>query len=158
MKKAFLLISIMLPIGMFAQGNHTNIQGQNVNYFNQIDETNNSLGNAFNKINDDVIQTNIAVQAVNPPVQSQQGSSAGNFFNSPNNDNQQIKKPYCKDCEAVKKAIAAAHASSGGSHSGKHFSIKNWYERVSYNANLKMKKIFARKYKAKTSYSVCFNW
>jgi hypothetical protein len=162
MKKVFALISLTLPFGMFAQGNF-NInpppQAQNVNYYNQIDETNNSLGNTQGKMNDDInpVQTNIAVQTANPPTQ--QGSQSGeNFSGTGQNDNVQNKKPYCKECEEVKKAIAAAHASSGSSHHKKSPSLKKWGERFSYNTNVKMKKLFARKYKAKTSYEICFLW
>ncbi len=160
MKKVFLLATIMIPLGIFAQENgnlNPQVQIQNVNYYNQIDDNNNSLGNVSNKINDDVTQTNIAVQQANPPAQ-QQGSSLGNIFSSSENENQQTKKPYCKDCEEVKKAIAAAHSSSESSHNKKSFSIRKWADKFSFNMNAKMKKMFARKYKAHTSFEVCFNW
>ncbi len=159
MKPLLLLSTLALPIGIFAQGNfHANPpaqQAQNINYYDQLDN-NNSLGNASNKINDDAIQTNIAVQQqANPPAQ--QGSSLGNIFGSVENDNQQAKKPYCKDCEEVKKAIAAAHSSSG-SHHRKAGGLKKWSKKFSYNTRVKMKKIFAHKYRPKTSYEVCFLW
>lgn len=159
------ITALTLPIGMFAQGPNTNIQNnppsqvqmQNINYYNQIDDNNNSLGNA-SIINDDEnpIQTNLGNdfhQQGNPPAQEQQQFSLGNIFGSNANDN----KP-CTDCDEVKKAIKISHASSGGSHHRKSFSVKKWGKKISYNTNLKMKKIFAKKYKAKTTFASCFNW
>ena len=166
MKKFFLLTTITLPLGIFAQGANTNInppthaqeeqQAQNINYYNKIDENNNSLGNASNGINNDInlIQTNIGnyQQQANPPAQQQ--SSLGNIFGLNDNDNTQ-GKVKCKDCEEVKQAIKASHAPSSGSY---HKKSKDWKKIFSGRMHMKMKKIFARKHKVKTSYSVCFNW
>ncbi|MBI4930923.1 MAG: hypothetical protein HY841_09190 [Bacteroidetes bacterium] len=157
-----LLTALALPIGIFAQGPNTNInpppQIQNVNYINLIDENNNSLGNASGKINDDInpIQTNIAIQQqANPPAQVQQQSS-GSIFGS--EDNNQSKTTGCNDCDAVKQAIKASHASSGGNYHKKSFGMKRWSRTFSGKMNMKMKKMFTKKYKAKTSYALCFNW
>ena len=77
MKNFFLVSAIILPLGIFAQVNNVNPQAQNINYYNQIDENNNSLGNSSGKINDDKnsIQTNIINQQANPPMQIQQQKS-----------------------------------------------------------------------------------
>ena len=155
------VIVTLSGVEAFAQGPNTNInpppQAQNVNYYNQIDN-NNSLGNAFNEINNDKnpIQTNIMIQQqANPPAQEQQGSAIGNIFSS--NENVPQEKP-CKDCDEVKQAIKASHASSGGSHHRKSFGMKKWSRVFSGKMHMKMKKVLAKKYKVKTSYALCFNW
>ena len=161
MKNFFLVSAMILPLGIFAQVNNVNPppQAQNVNYYDQLDN-NNSLGNASG-INNDInpIQTNIGnfQQQANPPAQVQQKKESGSIFGSEENDNSQ-NKVKCKDCEEVKKAIAAAHSSSGVSHHRKSFSVKQWSNRFSGRMNMKMKKMFAHEYKVKTSYAMCFNW
>ena len=163
MKNFFLVSAMILPLGIFAQVNHPEInpppQAQNVNYYDQLDN-NNSLGNASG-INNDInpIQTNIGnfQQQANPPMQIQQQKSSGSIFGSEENDNSQVNVK-CKDCDEVKKAIAAAHSSSGSNHRGKSFGIKQWSHQFAGRTNMKMKKMFAHKYKVKTSYAMCFNW
>ncbi|MBI3501513.1 MAG: hypothetical protein HY063_06945 [Bacteroidetes bacterium] len=151
MKNLFLISILVLPIGIFAQSNgngNQQIQMQNVNYYDQIDINNN-----------DAIQTNLGnfSQQANPPAQVQQQKSSGSIFGS--EENNETPKSYCKDCDAVHKALAAAHASSAsGTHHRKTSGFKKWCEKFSYNTSLKMKKMFARKYRAKTSYEICFNW
>jgi len=161
MKNFLIITTLTLPIGIFAQGPNTHIQinppaqAQNINYYDQIDN-NNSLGNASNVINNDInpIQTNIAIQQqVNIPAQSVP-QSGWNPFGSVENNND---KP-CTDCDEVKQAIKASHASSGSSYHKKSFSMKKKLRIFSGRMNMKMKKIFAKKYKAKTSYAICFNW
>ena len=163
MKKFFLLTTIALPLGIFAQVNNINpppqSQMQNVNYYDQLDN-NNSLGNASG-INNDInpIQTNIGnfQQQANPPAQVQQKKESGSIFGSEENDNSQVNVK-CKDCEEVKKAIAAAHSSSGASHHRKSFSMKQWSHQFAGRTNMKMKKVFAHHRKIKSNYEVCFNW
>ena len=164
MRKLFLLSAITFPTGVFAQGPNTNVnppaqasQMENVNYYNKIDENNFSLGNAPGDINDDAnpIQTNIAMQAATTPAQ-QEKESGSNFLNSEENDNSQ-GKVKCKDCEEVKKAIAAAHSSSG-THHRKSGGMKKWGKKFSYNTQTKMKRLFAKKYKVKTTFASCFSW
>ena len=144
-----LLSAIALPIGILAQGSTTNnnpqaqaIQLQNVNYFNKID------------INDDV-ETNLGNQDANPPPQVQQQRTNGSVFGS--EDNTPPKTTGCKDCDAVKKAITASHASSG-SHRGSSFSMKKWSKRFLAKTRIKMQRTFAHHKKIKSSYEVCFNW
>ena len=161
--KNFLIISALtLPIGIFAQGPNTNIQinpqaqSQNINYYDQINDNNNSLGNANAKINDAInpIQLNIGnfQQQANPPVQEQQQSS-GSFFGSNSNDN----KP-CDDCDEVKQAIKASKNYSSGMSYGKSFSMKKWTKKISGKADMKLRKMMAQKKKVKTSFDCCFNW
>ena len=153
-------VVMLSVVEAFAQGPNTNIQinpqaqSQNINYYDQINDNNNSLGNTSNIINDDInpIQTNLGNQQANPPAE-QQGISFGNIFGS----GEQQNKP-CTDCDEVKQAIKASHASSGSSYHRKPFSMKKWSRTFSGKMNLKMKKMFAKKYKAKTSYAICFNW
>jgi len=156
-------IATLSGVEGFAQGPNTNInpppQIQNVNYINLIDENNNSLGNASNKINDDVnlIQTNIAIQQqANPPVQVQQQQSSGSIFGS--EENNQSKTTGCKDCDAVKQALKASHISSGTGYQKKSLGIKQWSRTFSGRMYMKMKKTFAHHRKIRTSYEVCFNW
>ncbi len=155
MKNFLLLSAPTLPIGMFAQGPNTNnnpplqVQIQNINYYDQIND---------NNINNDInpIQTNLGnnfQQQANPPAQEEEQQSSGSFFGSNTNNN----KP-CDDCDEVKQAIKISHASSGGSHHRKSFSMKKWSRTFSGKMNLKMKKMFAKKYKTKTSFAACFNW
>ena len=163
MKTLLTITTFSLPLGIFAQGNHLEInpppQAQNINYYNQIDE-NNLLGNASG-INNDInpIQTNIGnfQQQANPPAQVQQKKESGSIFGSEENDNSQ-DKVKCKDCEEVKKAIAAAHSSSGANHHRKSFNIKQWSHQFAGRINMKMKKVFAHHRKIKSNYEVCFNW
>ena len=162
MKKFFLLATFILPFGVFAQTNNINpqVQMQNANYYNQIDDSNNSLGNASNEINKDAnpIQTNLGnFKQTNPPAQVQQQQSSESVFGLNEKDNNH-EKVYCKDCEAVKKALAAAHASSGASHRGKAFSMNQWSKKISGSMYMKMRKTFAHHKKVKTSYEICFNW
>lgn len=150
MKNLLIISALSFPLGIFAQGNgnaNPQVQMQNVNYYNLINNDEN--------INDKLIQTNIYVQQANPPAQEQQGSSLGNIFGS--NEDVQQEKP-CTDCDEVKKAIKLSYASSGGSYHRKSFSMKKWSRTFSGKMNMKMKKMFAKKYKVKTSYSLCFNW
>ena len=138
--------TLALPLGLFAQGNaNPQAQMQNVNFYVQ--------GNTVNSFNDNnQIQTNLSEQQENPPVQQQK--SSGNFFGSGDNSSDPA---YCKDCEAVKAALKAAHSTSGVRHA-RHRGIKTWGNKFSDRMNLKMKKVFGHKYKVKTTYSVCFNW
>ena len=141
-----LLSTLTLPFGLSAQGNaNPQVQMQNVNFYVQ--------GNTDNSINDNnQIQTNLIEQQENPPAQQQK--SSGNVFGSEDNSSDQAN---CKDCEAVKKALKAAHSSSGIHHS-KHRGIKTWGTKFSGRMNLKMKKVFAHRHKVRTSYETCFNW
>lgn len=165
MKKFLIISALTLPMGIFAQGNFQinppPQQAQTINYYNQIDDNNNSLENT-SSINDDEnpIQTNIAIQQKANPHAEQQGVSLGNFFSSSGNDGAQQNKP-CTDCDEVKQAIKASHAaaaSSGNSHHRKSLGMKKWGKKFSYNTNLKIKKMFAKKYKAKTTFASCFSW
>jgi hypothetical protein len=158
MKNLLLITALTLPLGVFAQGNtniNPQVQIQNVNYFNQI-EIHNDL---------DSIQTHTGNQQANPPVQDQQfaeadppsgGQSSGNVFSS--DENNKPKTTGCKDCDAVKQALKASQASSSGSQHKKYYSIKQWSKIVEGKMNLKMKKVFANRYRARTSYAICFNW
>lgn len=169
--KPLLLISILIfSIRTFGQftihanqfvmpnSNPSAQQAQNINYYNQVDDNNNSFGNA-SSINDgeNPVQTNISNQQKTNPAAEQQGISLGNFFGSDGNDDAQQNKP-CTDCDEVKQAIKASHVSSGEGYHKKSFSMRRWSKTFSGKVNMKMKKTFARKYKAKTSYALCFNW
>lgn len=136
MKNLLFITSLTLPIGTFAQ----NMQQQAVNYYDQINDNNN------------IIQMNNPGN-YNPPAQVQQQTTQGSFFGSENNN----EKP-CNDCDEIKQAIKASHASSGGSYHRKSFSMKKWSRTFSGKMHMKMKRAFAKKYKVKTSYSFCFNW
>jgi hypothetical protein len=143
MKSLLIIIALTLPLGVFAQGNIVNaqMQAQNVNYYDNINDDNNP------------IQTNIANQQANPPAQEQ---SSGNSFGS--EENNQTKTTGCKDCDAVKKALAAAHASSGARHHQRSFGMKRWAKTFAGRMDMKMKKVFAHRKKIRTSYEFCFNW
>ena len=146
MKTILLLSTLTLPLGLSAQGNaNPQAQIQNVNFYVQ--------GNTDNSLNDNnPIQTNLDYQQENPQVQQQK--SFGNFFGSEDNSSDPA---YCKDCEAVKAALKAAHSTSGVRHA-RHRGIKTWGNKFSGRMNLKMKKMFARTHKVRTSYETCFNW
>lgn len=138
MKKVIVITVLTLPIAIFAQGQNKNVQlnsqmqAHSVNYFIQVN-------------NDD------ATQQKNPSSSQQAGWS---IFGTENNKN----KP-CSDCEEVNTAIKAAKTkpASSGKSNYKKSSGKKWGKRFAYNFNLKAKKMFSRKYKAKTTYSACFN-
>lgn len=159
-----LLVSLSLPVRIFAQGNgnaNPQMQIQNLNYYDQIDN-NNSLGNNSNKKNDDInpIQTNLGNLQANPSAQEQQQKSQESVFGSETNDNVQ-EKTKCKDCDAVHKAMkAAAHSSSAPSTRGhgKTFSFNGWLKKISGRMDIKIKKIFSHQRKFKTNYEVCYNW
>jgi len=165
MKKFFLLSAIALPIGLFAQGPNNNPpqqvqQIQTINYINQTIENNNPDESFANKINNDKnpLQINILnSQQANPPAQVQQQQSSGSFFGSDENETNKVKTTGCKDCDAVKKALAASHASSGGHH-GKSFNLQQWSKTISGKIYMKTRKTFARHKKIKTSYEICFHW
>ena len=153
MKNFLIITALTLPIGIFAQGPNTNnnppaqVQTQNINFF---------LINNDDNINDNkAIQTNPGnfQQQVKIPAQGVP-QSGWNPFGSVENNND---KP-CNDCDEVKQAINASHASSGGSYNRKSFSMKKWSKTFSGKMKMKMKKTFAKKYKVKTTYSLCFNW
>ncbi len=151
MKNVLLITALTLPIGIFAQGPNVNInlpvqsQMQNTNYFNQIDINNDN----------NPIQTNLGNQQMNPSAQVKQ-QSTGNIFGS--EENNKSKTTECKDCDAVKKALKASYASSSGTRHNKSYSIQQWSRMMEGKINIKMKKVFGRRYKSKTSYAVCFNW
>lgn len=139
-----ILILLALPCRIFAQENYASPQVaiQTANYFGELNNANN------------IIQADQKNQQAVPPAQVQQ--SSGNFFGSEERDNSQAKSTAgCKDCDEVKKAIKEAHLSSG-SHHKKSYGIKKWSR--AFSSRMKMKKIFARKYKVKTTYAICFNW
>ena len=153
-----LLLTLILPLGLFAQGTNTiinppaQVQMQNINFSNEI--------NTDNNINDDnqATQVNVEDQQANPPAQAQH-SALGNLFGSNSEDNDpQAKTTGCKDCDAVKNALRSARSSSGASHRGRSMGIKRWSKTFSGKLNMKMRKAFTRTHKVKTSYAICFNW
>lgn len=88
-------------------------------------------------------------------VKEQQSSAKG--FGPEDNKDKLTPTTGCKDCDAVHQALKAAHILSG-SHHKKSFRMKAWAKIISGRTSLRVKKLFARKYKAKTSYAICFNW
>jgi hypothetical protein len=102
---------------------------------------------------DNNVQTNIVNQQANPPVARQQSGGLGSIFGS-NNPND----APCTDCDKVKNAVKAAHASSGGGQQKKAFSMKRWSKKFSGRMHMKMKKSFSRRHKVKMNYAICFNW
>ena len=146
MKTLIIITALTLPLGVFAQSNNINpqVQIQNVNYYDNINDDNNS------------IQTNIQNQQANPPAQMQQESQGSSFWGTGTNDNTS-EKVHCKDCDAVKAALKASRATSGAHH-GNSFNIKKWGSKFAGRMNMKMKKLFTHRQKVRTNYEVCFNW
>lgn len=143
--KTFLILPLLtLPFTLFAQGPNTNanppiqgIQAKNI------------------LINDDAnpAETNIASQQAAAPATVKQGEGLAALFGS----NKENETP-CADCDKVKKALMAAHASSGSARHGRSAGIKRWSKTFSGRMHMKMKKTFARKHKVKSNYALCFNW
>jgi hypothetical protein len=148
--KYLLLLPSLLTIGCFAQGPNANIQA---NPLEQIQMQNiNDDEQAINFIN---VQTNFSnQQQANPPQQAQGPVTRGSFFGSENNN----EKP-CTDCDEVKRVVAASRSSSsGGGHTKRSFSANGWSKTIEGKVHMKMRRTFARQYKPKTSYALCFNW
>lgn len=142
MKNLLLLTALTFPIGIFAQGPNTNtnppaqvqVQGRNTNNYIQIN-----------------YDDNVVDQQANPP--QQQSGGRGPIFSSNNSGS-----TPCTDCDNVKKAIKLSHASSGSGSHKKTPGLKKGMKKFSGRMNIKMKKAFARRYKAKPNHAICFNW
>jgi hypothetical protein len=94
--------------------------------------------------------------SINPKVQVPQLSSE-DISGANQTDNSHAKTTGCKDCDAVKQAIKASHASSGHPHR-KSFSMKKWGNKLSGRMHMKMQKMLAHRKKIRTSYEICFDW
>lgn len=144
--KHFVFLWLLLPVifgKMLAQNLQTNTNSYilNVNYHAQGQE--NAGNNPEASIQNDFYP---AQQAVN--LQQGEGWASGWFG-----------KEECDDCEEVKAAVKTVKISSGSAVKfyRKHRALKRW-KKFTYDFNLKMKRVFARTYKAKTLYSDCFKW
>ena len=143
--KTFLILPLLtLPFTLFAQGPNTNANPpiQGIQAKNII-------------VNDDInpIETNIASQQAAAPATAKQSEGLAALFGS----NKENETP-CADCDKVKKALMAAHASSGGGRHRNSHSMKRNFRTFSGKMHMKMKKTFARRHKVKSNYALCFNW
>lgn len=140
MKYLLFLIILALHFSLAAQGPNTNtnppVQAQGRNTANYI------------QINYD---DNVVDQQASPPQQQSRGR--GPIFGSENSGS-----TPCTDCDNVKKAIKLSHATSGSGSHKKTSGFKKGMKKFSGRMNIKMKKVFARKYKAKPNYAICFIW
>ena len=128
MKSLLILTTLSLPLGVFAQGNNANPQAQM------------QTVNYYN---------NLEMNTDNQATENFPGSGSSDNTNG---------KVRCKDCDAVKKALAAAHASPKASHHSNFWRMQRWSKKISGRMDVKMKRLFVHHKKFKTTYETCFNW
>jgi hypothetical protein len=174
---AFVPLFTLLGITLQAQHNtyvpvNTNETVQQVNNAPNNTDNNNSNTDNFHPFRGNVFQTRINNAPVNQQDNVPQGpenSNTGNGTNGMVNYNQgsstnstvndsdsQGKKPYCKECEELKKLKRQQTQLYFSGHVTGTANKHRW-SKFRSRANKKMQKWFAKEKKKRPNYS-CFNW